>query len=64
MPVDVSTRHEKDGREQVTRRIVEVTDATGATTEYEFLVDDGEHVYQGEGEPTDTVREAIEEFEG
>lgn len=64
MPVDVRTEHEKDGLEQVTRRIVEVTDATGETTEHHFAVRNGEHIYLEEGEPTDTVREAIEEFEG
>ncbi|WP_323192870.1 hypothetical protein [Halostella sp. PRR32] len=59
---NIQTIHENVDGEQETRRVVTVEDAAGKEYEYEFLVVDGEHEYQGEGEPSDGAKEALEEF--
>lgn len=63
MPTEVRTVHEKEDGEQVTTRIVDVIDATGSTTTHRFRVTDDGHEYLEDGEPTETVREALEEHE-
>ncbi|UXF51048.1 MAG: hypothetical protein HQRvContig05_7 [Haloquadratum phage sp.] len=60
---DVQTIHENDERgEQVTRRVVTVTDATGDEYEHVFRETDGGHQYEGDGDAPDSAREALEEY--
>ena len=59
---EVKTLHRKEGREQVTYRIVTLTDATGQTTTYEFCATPHGHKYVGDGEPSERAREAVAEY--
>ena len=60
---DVQTIHENDERgEQITRRVVTVTDPTGEQAEHVFRETDGGHDYEGDGDAPESVREALEEY--
>jgi len=60
---DVHTIHEHDDRgEQITRRVVTVTDAAGNEFEHEFHETEGGHEYLGDGEPPESAIEALEEY--
>jgi hypothetical protein len=63
MPVEVFDSHRNEGGEQVTARTVEVTDATGETTAYEFEqaapLDEDDWKYVGDDNPSDTAWEAV-----
>lgn len=64
----VQTIHYKDETgEQLTTRVVVLTDAAGTEYEYEFEVtgDDRDldaHEYVGEGDPSDRALDALEAF--
>ena len=57
---DVHTIHENDDRgEQVTRRVVTITDAAGQEFEHEFVDTADGHEYQGDGEPPESATDAL-----
>ena len=61
--MEITTHHRNEDGEQITTRTVELKDATGSTTSYDFEVVDDDHHYVGEGEPSDRALEALAEFE-
>jgi hypothetical protein len=64
MPVEVTDAHRNEGGQQVTTRTVEVSDAAGNTTTYEFEqahpIDADEWTNLGDDDdPTDTALDAV-----
>lgn len=62
--MNVQTIHENNDRgEQVTRRVVTVTDATGEEYEHVFReLSNGDHQYEGDGVAPESAREALEAY--
>lgn len=61
--MSVETIHTKDERGEVIQKVVELENAAGNTFEHVFERVDGkeEFEYAGEGEPSDTALEKLEE---
>ena len=60
---NVQTIHANDDRgEQVAWRVVTIEDATGEEYQHQFRLVDGEHEYEGEGEPPESALDALQEY--
>lgn len=59
---DIETIHEKQDGEQITKRVVTLTDAVGEESVYEFEVTVDGYEFLGDGDPSDDAEEALDEW--